>query len=136
MIGLAGTTAAALTVRVTEPSLILGIASQLMIRSRRLSPSNCPHRAPIIEHMNKLTEAEFTKERADLLDVLLDVFGTRGLRVNRSQDIRIRKDFARELLLRNEKFIINGTVNWLDLKRLGLGVYGVTLNDEKVTRLV
>lgn len=86
--------------------------------------------------MNKLTEAEFTKERADLLVVLLDVFGTRGLRVYCPQDIRIRKDFARELLLRNEKFIINGTVNWLDLKHLGLGVYGVTLNNEKVTRLV
>ena len=85
--------------------------------------------------MNKLTEAEFTKERADLLVVLLDVFGTHGMRA-RPQEIRIRKDFARELLLRNEKFITNGTVTWLDLKHLGLGVYGVTLNNEKVTRLV
>jgi hypothetical protein len=54
----------------------------------------------------------------------------------RQHKARILEKLAKELLLRNESMIIGGTVKWFRLRRLGLGVYEVKLNDLKCTELL
>ena len=54
----------------------------------------------------------------------------------RQNKARILEKLAKELLLRNESMIIEGTVKWFRLRRLGLGVYEIKLNDLKCTELL
>jgi hypothetical protein len=49
---------------------------------------------------------------------------------------RILEKLAREILLRNETIIIDGTVKWFRLRRMGLGVYEISLNELKSTELL
>ena len=45
-------------------------------------------------------------------------------------DVRVTEDVAQELLMRNNSFLIQGAVRWLQIIPLGLGVYKIGLNTE------
>lgn len=59
---------------------------------------------------------------------LLEKFST-----DPAADVRVSEDVAQELLLRNNSFMIQGTVRWLQIIPLGLGVYSISLNTEAKT---
>lgn len=48
-------------------------------------------------------------------------------------DVRVTEDVAQELLMRNNSFLIQGAVCWLQIIPLGLGVYKIGLNTEAKT---
>ena len=54
----------------------------------------------------------------------------------RENKTRIVEKLAKEILLKNETIIIGGTVKWFRLRKLGLGVYEINLNDKKITELL
>jgi hypothetical protein len=49
---------------------------------------------------------------------------------------RVLEMLAKEVLLRNESIILNGKVTWFAIRKIGLGVCEVSLNDKKVTCMV
>jgi hypothetical protein len=62
---------------------------------------------------------------------LLEKFST-----DPAADVRVSEDVAQELLLRNNSFMIQGTVRWLQIIPLGLGVYKIGLNTEAKTTYI
>lgn len=63
------------------------------------------------------------KEYYKLCHGLLEKFST-----DPAADVRVSEDVAQELLLRNNSFMIQGTVRWLQIIPLGLGIYNIILN--------
>ena len=51
-------------------------------------------------------------------------------------DVRVTEDVAQELLMRNNSFMIQGTVRWLRIIPLGLGVYSTSLDTEAKTTCI
>jgi len=66
-----------------------------------------------------MNEQEYAQVRQELLE---------EFHADPAAYVRVTEDVARVLLLRNENFIIQGTVRWLRIIPLGLGVYNITLN--------
>jgi hypothetical protein len=51
----------------------------------------------------------------------------------RKEKCRVLERLAKEFLLRNETIVINGKVRWFGIRRIGLGVCEIFLNDRQTT---